>query len=71
MSSRKDGSSTDPRASDERIVGPFIVKQQIGKGSFAEVYIGWHRVRRPSLLFSAHAHDPRSQSLLPLLTACR
>lgn len=28
-------------------IGDFVVGAEIGKGSFAQVYMGWHKVYRP------------------------
>lgn len=42
MASRQEGSS---RRSGGRNVGQFTIDKEIGKGSFAQVYMGWHKVR--------------------------
>ncbi|PHH60159.1 hypothetical protein CDD81_2077 [Ophiocordyceps australis] len=41
MASRKDAPPSGSRGS--KAVGQFIIDREIGKGSFAQVYIGWHK----------------------------
>lgn len=53
MASRQDGSS---RRSGGRNVGQFTIDKEIGKGSFAQVYMGWHKVR---YFFPAAFHQRR------------
>lgn len=43
MASRQDGPSSGSRRSNGRAIGQFIVDKEIGKGSFAQVYMGWHK----------------------------
>lgn len=45
MASRQDGSSLGSRRSGGQNVGQFAIDKEIGKGSFAQVYMGWHKVR--------------------------
>ena len=44
MSSRRDATSSGSSKSGERIVGQFTIDKEIGKGSFAQVYMGFHKV---------------------------
>lgn len=37
------------RAGDD-VVGQFLIGSEIGKGSFAQVYMGKHKVRTPSFI---------------------
>lgn len=39
-------SSRRARAGDD-VVGQFLIGSEIGKGSFAQVYMGKHKVRTP------------------------
>ncbi|KAG6038913.1 Serine/threonine-protein kinase [Claviceps citrina] len=43
MASRQDEPSSGPRRSNGRPLGQFIMGTEIGKGSFAQVYLGWHK----------------------------
>ncbi len=46
MASRQEGTSS--RSSRKsRTIGSFIIDMEIGKGSFAQVYMGWHEVSPP------------------------
>ncbi len=45
MSSRHNTPSHGSRKSSSRNIGQFIIDKEIGKGSFAQVYMGWHKVR--------------------------
>jgi serine/threonine-protein kinase ULK/ATG1 len=45
------GHSRRESATVEIAVGDFIRKNEIGKGSFATVYLASHRVRIPDLIF--------------------
>lgn len=45
MASRQDASSVSSRRSGGRVIGQFSIDKEIGKGSFAQVYMGWHKVR--------------------------
>ncbi|KAF4123164.1 serine/threonine-protein kinase ULK2 [Geosmithia morbida] len=38
------GSGSGSRRSSRRVVGEFTIEKEIGKGSFAQVYLGWHKV---------------------------
>lgn len=40
--------SSGSRKSGSRAVGQFNIGSEIGKGSFAQVYLGWHKVRQSS-----------------------
>lgn len=40
--------SSRSRTSGERALGQFCVGREIGKGSFAQVYVGYHKVRLTS-----------------------
>ena len=75
-------SSRRPKPSDDS-VGNFIVDQEIGKGSFAQVYSGRHKVRRDCFSSTPHPsyriYHPSSLPLpdqhypaccLPLLPCC-
>ena len=48
MASRQDGPSLSggSRKASGRSIGQFVIDKEIGKGSFAQVYMGWHKVRR-------------------------
>src|SRR5689334_16496397 len=51
MASRQDApppASRQARSSGGRNIGQFVIDKEIGKGSFAQVYMGWHKVRQPS-----------------------
>lgn len=37
--------SSRSKTSSERTLGQFCVGREIGKGSFAQVYVGYHKVR--------------------------
>lgn len=41
MSSSRDSSK---KQHSGRRVGDFVIDKEIGKGSFAQVYLGWHKV---------------------------
>ncbi|KAG6017206.1 Serine/threonine-protein kinase [Claviceps pusilla] len=43
MTSRQDEPSSGSRRSNGRAIGQFIMRNEIGKGSFAQVYLGWHK----------------------------
>ncbi|KAH8169650.1 protein kinase domain-containing protein [Sarocladium implicatum] len=43
MSSRRDVTSSGSSKSGGRIVGQFTIDKEIGKGSFAQVYMGFHK----------------------------
>lgn len=46
MASRQDApSSSGSRKSGAQTIGQFDIDKEIGKGSFAQVYMGWHTVR--------------------------
>lgn len=45
MASRQDGPSVGSRKLGGRSIGQFAIDKEIGKGSFAQVYMGWHKVR--------------------------
>lgn len=45
MASRQDGASSSSRKLAGRTIGGFAIDKEIGKGSFAQVYMGWHKVR--------------------------
>lgn len=48
MASQQEASaSQSSRRSGGRTVGQFNIGSEIGKGSFAQVYLGWHKVRPP------------------------
>lgn len=49
MASSRDAQSHDPRRSSRRTVGEFQIEQEIGKGSFAQVYRGWHKENRQTV----------------------
>lgn len=44
MASRQDGPSFGSRRLNGRAIGQFVIDKEIGKGSFAQVYVGWHKV---------------------------
>lgn len=60
-------SSRRVRAGDD-VVGPFLIGSEIGKGSFAQVYMGKHKVRT---LFSAPSHLPIPTSRVSVMNARR
>ncbi|KAF5138656.1 Serine/threonine-protein kinase ATG1 [Metarhizium anisopliae] len=43
MASRQDGPSFGSRRLNGRAIGQFVIDKEIGKGSFAQVYVGWHK----------------------------
>ncbi|KAK8141093.1 Serine/threonine-protein kinase [Beauveria asiatica] len=43
MTSRQEGASSRGSRRSSRHVGSFIIDREIGKGSFAQVYMGWHK----------------------------
>ncbi|OAA71303.1 Serine/threonine-protein kinase [Cordyceps fumosorosea ARSEF 2679] len=43
MASRQEGTSSRGSRRSSRHVGSFIIDREIGKGSFAKVYMGWHK----------------------------
>ncbi|KAG5922517.1 Serine/threonine-protein kinase [Claviceps africana] len=43
MTSRQDEPASGSRRSNGRAIGQFIMRNEIGKGSFAQVYLGWHK----------------------------
>ncbi|KAK2605998.1 Serine/threonine-protein kinase [Conoideocrella luteorostrata] len=43
MASRHDGPSFGSRRGNGRALGQFVIDKEIGKGSFAQVYMGWHK----------------------------
>ncbi|KAH7326403.1 hypothetical protein B0I35DRAFT_405653 [Stachybotrys elegans] len=43
MSSRQETSSYGSRKSGGKSVGQFYIDKEVGKGSFAQVYLGWHK----------------------------
>lgn len=45
MASVRDTPSQGSRKSSRRTVGEFLIEKEVGKGSFAQVYQGWHKVR--------------------------
>ncbi|RFU73417.1 serine threonine- kinase [Trichoderma arundinaceum] len=52
MASQQDTSSLGSRRrSGGRNVGQFAIDKEIGKGSFAQVYMGWHKVRYSFIMF--------------------
>lgn len=42
---QESSTSSGSRKSGGRAVGQFNIGSEIGKGSFAQVYLGWHKVR--------------------------
>lgn len=49
MASRQDAASHSSRRLAGRSIGAFSIDKEIGKGSFAQVYMGWHKVRYTQL----------------------
>lgn len=43
MASRQEGTSSRATRRSSRHVGSFVIDREIGKGSFAQVYMGWHK----------------------------
>jgi serine/threonine-protein kinase ULK/ATG1 len=43
MASRQGASSSGSRRSGSKTIGQFLIDKEIGKGSFAQVYMGWHK----------------------------
>jgi hypothetical protein len=66
MSSSRDSSK---KQHSGRRVGDFVIDKEIGKGSFAQVYLGWHKVwhitlgsmrfRNPNKTKADISHRPR------------
>ena len=51
--------SSRSKTSGERTLGQFIVGREIGKGSFAQVYAGFHKVRLTSVRIEFSCQPPR------------
>lgn len=45
MAGRQEAPPSGSRKSSGRSIGQFVIDKEIGKGSFAQVYMGWHKVR--------------------------
>lgn len=45
MASRHDRPSQSSKRAVGKSIGQFVIDKDIGKGSFAQVYMGWHKVR--------------------------
>jgi len=60
MAARTSSSSRRTRVDGDDTVGQFVIDQEIGKGSFAQVYAGRHKV-------SAHFCAIRGVNCNPLL----
>lgn len=58
-------SSRRPKTGDDD-VGQFLIGSEIGKGSFAQVYMGKHKVRTPL----APPGRPLLRSLVPFNASC-
>ncbi|OAR05700.1 hypothetical protein LLEC1_05766 [Akanthomyces lecanii] len=43
MASRQEGTSSRGTRRSGRNIGSFVIDKEIGKGSFAQVYMGWHK----------------------------
>ncbi|KAJ2969505.1 hypothetical protein NQ176_g8626 [Zarea fungicola] len=43
MASRQDGTPSHGSRRSSRNIGSFVIDKEIGKGSFAQVYMGWHK----------------------------
>lgn len=51
MADRRTSATSSRRTrTGDSAIGQFIIGSEIGKGSFATVYVGKHQVRHPSLL---------------------
>ena len=63
MAERRASSSFGRARQGNGAIGDFEIGSEIGKGSFAQVYYGWHKVRPapPSIL-----HSSRTASCLVL-----
>lgn len=44
MASRQEGTSSHGSRRSSRSIGSFVIDKEIGKGSFAQVYMGWQKV---------------------------
>lgn len=60
MASRQEGSS---RRSGGRNVGQFTIDKEIGKGSFAQVYMGWHKETRAAVAIKSVELDRLNKKL--------
>ena len=45
MASRQEGQPPGTRKASGRNIGLYVIDMEIGNGSFAQVYMGWHKVR--------------------------
>lgn len=68
MSSRHNTPSGS-RKSSSRNIGQFVIDKEIGKGSFAQVYMGWHKVRWMPVISpsSSPARRPKAAASYHLL----
>lgn len=57
MASRQESSGHGSRRTAGRNIGPFVIDKEIGKGSFAQVYMGWDKVSLLSLLSTLSLSD--------------
>lgn len=60
-------SSGRRRREGDASIGDFVIGGEIGKGSFAQVYSGYHKVRK--LISHAKLREPLARSMLLLLFA--
>ncbi|KAL9468755.1 hypothetical protein ACSS6W_010449 [Trichoderma asperelloides] len=60
MASRQDSSS---RRSGGRNVGQFTIDKEIGKGSFAQVYMGWHKETKAAVAIKSVELDRLNKKL--------
>ncbi|KAL6815705.1 kinase-like protein [Trichoderma sp. SZMC 28013] len=63
MASRQDGSSLGSRRSGGRNVGQFAIDKEIGKGSFAQVYMGWHKETKAAVAIKSVELDRLNKKL--------
>ncbi|UKZ82302.1 Serine/threonine-protein kinase [Trichoderma virens FT-333] len=63
MASRQDSSSLGSRRSGGRNVGQFAIDKEIGKGSFAQVYMGWHKETKAAVAIKSVELDRLNKKL--------
>ncbi|KAL7807376.1 hypothetical protein V8C44DRAFT_188681 [Trichoderma aethiopicum] len=63
MASRQDSSSLGSRRSGGRNVGQFVIDKEIGKGSFAQVYMGWQKDTRAAVAIKSVELDRLNKKL--------
>lgn len=70
MASRQEGTSSRGTRRSGRNIGSFVIDKEIGKGSFAQVYMGWHKVSQTppasSKLQSPTNHQQESKAAVAI-----